>query len=593
MPWNGIHIGINSKSIDHLIDAVNNVIPKLGINLLIVEINYNYEYKSYPQLRGENSLSKSQLRKFIDACKNNDIRIIPQFQSLGHQSWSKKTHPLLKNFPEFDETPLIPLDNPGIYCRNWCPLNPNVYNVVFTLIDELIDIFEPDAFHVGMDEVRLLAHDQCDRCRGHDPALLYSKAVRDMHAHISGRRGLKMLMWGDMLIDPEYITFVSGPLTHRAIDMIPKDIIICDWQYGLQTYYPSISYFIDRGFHVLPSSWDNPDATLSLVHAGRRNSSEKMLGHLFTVWGGSNILPNILLEGLDHSSAEGHVRGVAESIIDIAPIINSAPKSTLIVPRGTSVSDSIITITAQLYPTGNYDKGVASASASVSIIDDKYELVKKIGDIKTDGRDINNFQTKLVPGKYRVLLFGEVVLEDGEINKFEIFSNRFGVADQIPHDGINATSWVSFPPSPKYPANGAPTLTDGIVGPMDWEWGDWLSFEGIDLEATIDLGKLVPIQNIQLHCLQNQGPYVFMPKKVNFSLSGDGITFNTVSTLFPKTSPRYDGPIIEVFDATINFQTARYVRVRADNIGRCPSWHSGAGAKAWLMIGEIMVNTNK
>ena len=132
------------------------------------------------------------MKKLINACKNNEIRIIHQFQSLGHQSWSKKTHPLFKNFPEFDETPMLPLDNPGIYCRSWCPLNPDVYDVVFTLIDELIEVFEPDAFHVGMDEVRLLAHDQCDRCRGYDPAVLYAKAVRDMHAHINGRHGLKM-----------------------------------------------------------------------------------------------------------------------------------------------------------------------------------------------------------------------------------------------------------------------------------------------------------------------------------------------------------------------------------------------------------------
>ena len=590
MPWNAIHIGINSNSIDRLIDAVNNVMPRLGINLLIVEVNYNFEYESYPQLRNDNPVSKIQMKKLISACKNNEIRIIPQFQSLGHQSWSNKTHPLLIHFPEFDETPMIPLDNPGIYCRNWCPLNPDVYDVVFTLIDELIEVFEPDAFHVGMDEVRLLAHDQCDRCRGYDPAVLYAKAVRDMHAHISGRHGLKMLIWGDMLIDPEYITFVAGPLTHRAVDMIPKDIIICDWQYGLQSYYPSIAYFIDRGFQVLPSSWDNPDAALALMHAGKRNAGSKMLGHLFTVWGGSTILPEILIEGLNHDKAKGHIRGAAKAILDIAPMVNAAPKSTLIVPRGTYASDSSITISAGLYPVGNYDKEIVSASASVNIINDDYDIIKTLGDIKIDHSMIKDFKTKLIPGNYRAALFGSVELDDEERKEFEIFSNRFGIADPISHDGRGAVTWVSFPPSPKYPANGALTLTDGIVGPMDWDWGDWLSFEGLDLEATLDLGKVIPIQNIQLYCLQNQGPYVFMPTKVYFSLSTDGITFNEVSEILPKTSPKYDGPIIEVFDAVIPHTTARYVRVKADNTGICPDWHPGAGAKAWLMAGEVVVN---
>ena len=80
MPWNGIHIGINSKSIDPLIDAVNSVIPKLGINLLIVEVDYNFEYESYPQLRGENPLNKDQVRKLIDACKNNVSELYPNFR---------------------------------------------------------------------------------------------------------------------------------------------------------------------------------------------------------------------------------------------------------------------------------------------------------------------------------------------------------------------------------------------------------------------------------------------------------------------------------------------------------------------------------
>ena len=180
--------------------------------------------------------------------------------------------------------------------------------------------------------------------------------------------------------------------------------------------------------------------------------------------------------------------------------------------------------------------------------------------------------------------------DDEGRKEFEIFSNRFGIVDPISHDGRDAVTWVSFPPSPKYPANGALTLTDGIVGPMDWDWGDWLSFEGIDLEATLDLGEVMSIQNIQLYCLQNQGPYVFMPTKVYFSLSTDGITFNEVSEILPKTSPKYDGPIIEVFDAVIPHTTARYVRVKADNTGICPDWHPGAGAKAWLMAGEVVVN---
>jgi hypothetical protein len=37
---------------------------------------------------------------------------------------------------ELDETPQVPSDHAGIYCRSWCPLNPRTNEIVFPLLDE-------------------------------------------------------------------------------------------------------------------------------------------------------------------------------------------------------------------------------------------------------------------------------------------------------------------------------------------------------------------------------------------------------------------------------------------------------------------------
>ena len=55
--------------------------------------------------------------------------------------------------------------NKGIYCREWDPLNPKVNEIVFKLMDEIVDAFKADALHVGMDEIfsaglRAIALDQ-------------------------------------------------------------------------------------------------------------------------------------------------------------------------------------------------------------------------------------------------------------------------------------------------------------------------------------------------------------------------------------------------------------------------------------------------
>jgi len=48
--------------------------------------------------------------------------------------------------------------------------------------------------------------------------------------------------------------------TSRAIDMISKDIIICDWHYELRQEYESVPMFLEKGFRVWPASWRKPDA---------------------------------------------------------------------------------------------------------------------------------------------------------------------------------------------------------------------------------------------------------------------------------------------------------------------------------------------
>jgi len=34
---------------------------------------------------------------------------------------------------------------------------------------------------------------------------------------------------------------------------------------------------------------------------------------------------------------------------------------------------------------------------------------------------------------------------------------------------------------------------------------------------------------------------------------------------------------------------ARYIKIKAANIGKCPDWHKGAGGKAWLFVDEAVI----
>jgi hypothetical protein len=304
--WRAVHLlGYDS---DEELMELGRLVPKLdsmGLNVIILEIDYNFEFQSHPELRqGELPITKEAARTFAAVCRQHKIRLIPEFQCVAHQSWAKETFPLLTEYPHFDLTPGAFPGNEGIYCREWDVMNPEVYTIVFRLLDEIIDGFQVDAFHVGMDEVFLLGSEHSPSTRGKDPGKLYAKAINDIYNHLVKKRNVEMLMWGDRLFDGtnynfgEWESSLNG--TASAVDSIPKDIIICPWHYEKMDAYPSIPMFIEKGFRVLPSSWRNVDAAKSLIQYSNKQQSPKMLGHLFTTWSKRDLMNYVpLVEGME------------------------------------------------------------------------------------------------------------------------------------------------------------------------------------------------------------------------------------------------------------------------------------------------------
>jgi hypothetical protein len=290
-PWRAIHL--ISYSNDDALNRLGEQLPqlaKLGINCLILEVNYGFEFRSHPELQqGERQITKAGAQRFREKCTDNGIELVPQFQCLGHQSWSKNTAPLLTKYPELDLTPGTFPDNKGIYCREWDPMNPKTNEIAFALIDELIDAFQAKAFHVGMDEVFLLHSDHAPSTKQLDPSDVFAKVVNELHGHIVRKRGLTMLMWADRLIDGDQFKMgeweASKVGTAPAIDKIPKDIILCPWHYELREKYESVPMFMSKGFRVLPASWKNTEATLALIKDVRSHQIEdRLVGHIFTTW---------------------------------------------------------------------------------------------------------------------------------------------------------------------------------------------------------------------------------------------------------------------------------------------------------------------
>jgi len=300
LPVRGFCIGApNPERVNQFVKFINEELAPRKVNVLVLRVDYNYEFKTHPELRDTLPLTLEDVNKMVNACRKNGIKIIPQINLLGHQSWASKTNKLLSVYPQFDETPWVQMpakyvwpNADKLYCKSYCPLQPEVHKVVFDVVDELCDAFGADGFHAGMDEVFYLGEEGCPRCGGRDKAELFAGEVRIIRDHLA-IKNRRLWIWGDRFIDGKTTGIGewegSYNNTWRAIDMIPKDVMVCDWHYERADKTPVL--FAMKGIDVVTCPWRKPD--LAVIQTNdmvqfRQQSSKEMKPHfqgmMQTVW---------------------------------------------------------------------------------------------------------------------------------------------------------------------------------------------------------------------------------------------------------------------------------------------------------------------
>ena len=148
------------------------------------------------------------------------------------------------------------------------------------------------------------------------------------------------------------------------------------------------------------------------------------------------------------------------------------------------------------------------------------------------------------------------------------------------------------PPAEQYGKDADIALMDGKKGaPGDWH-NDWLGFEGVDMEATIELAVPTIINTVKIGLCHEPNDWVMWPKSVWVSFSKDGKEFTDWQM---AELPVFDQPDklrglgrIEARLRTDGKQW-KYVRVKVENQGVLPKWHPYAGQKAWIMVDEVTI----
>ncbi len=253
---------------------------KAGFNTIIVLITDGVKLERSPWTPLKDSWSKKELAEWIEYVRGIGLEFIPEIKFLTHQEkFFQKNYPaLMFNSKTYDSQ------------------KEEVYQKVFAIIDEIVELSHPKAFHIGHDEVAGFNPKSKEKWLNPDekilPAELFYKDIVKIYNYLKSK-GIETWMWGDMLISPnefpqlptESLRSFHGTLPGYGKELrarLPKDIVICVWHYqDDQEEFPSLSIMQKEGFRVVGATWVKERTIRNFSNYASRH---KAYGMIATTW---------------------------------------------------------------------------------------------------------------------------------------------------------------------------------------------------------------------------------------------------------------------------------------------------------------------
>ena len=322
-----------------------------GYNALVLEVGGAMEYKKHPEINayweesckifgeyshkaddfqhsfpwsknsihiengGGSYLSQQTVKEICAYARARGLEPIPEVPCLSHADY------LIAGRSELAEFPYDPYPDVA------CPSNPKYYELLFEVLDEVIEVFEPRVVHIGHDEYYGLP--VCEKCRKKRRAELYAEDVTKMHDYLA-KRNIRTMMWAEKFLNSysktwhpaggaydaivyedsdrsvffkgkeykvqkrKHLTYAEAALLPKdarcaiyeelypSISMVPKDIIAMNWYWS---YYP----IGDREYqyHGIPYVYGNFSGSTCDNWEGRVAAGVQ--GFAVSSWGASDF----------------------------------------------------------------------------------------------------------------------------------------------------------------------------------------------------------------------------------------------------------------------------------------------------------------
>jgi hexosaminidase len=528
--------------------------------------------------------TQEDIKEMVAYAQTKFINIVPEIEMPAHVTAA------LAAYPQYSCTggPFTVLPG-GIWPITdiYCAGNDSTFLFIEDILSEVIDLFPSKYIHIGGDEATKTEWEKCPKCKKRikteglkNAGELQSYFIKRIEKFVNSKNRI-LLGWDEILEGglPPKATVMSWRGIQGGIDaakqghdvvMTPTSDCYFDYYQGPQDQEPpGIGGYLPLNrvysYNPVPPGID-------------AQTAKHILGGQANLW--TEYVPN-----LKHAEymAFPRVAAMAEVLWSPKEVRNWADFSRRI---------QLMMHRYDLMGI-NYSKSAFKVTAKSQIDAAKKELKVNLFSELT-GVEIHYTTDGSEPTNLSPIYSEAILLDKTSIVKAITFTS--GNADLKPfvqsfNINVATAKPVNYviPCSKDFSGSGECTLVNGIRGSINHADGEWQAWAGDNMDVVIDLKQSATIHNISVGSLQNVGSWIFFPKKIEYFTSEDGLKFQKVAETINEVDPLSREIQLKDFSAEFNPVSARFVKVFATNLGKCPKGHDGAGQAAWLFVDEISV----
>ena len=212
---------------------------------------------------------------------------------------------------------------------------------------------------------------------------------------------------------------------------------------------------------------------------------------------------------------------------------------------------------------------------------------------KMKGAEIRYSLDSTQPTEKSTLYTKPIILKENATLMARVFKKNWIPSESLTQSfskiGIQIKDYsLKVNPDKRYP--GASKLFDFEEGTLNFRDGKWTGFNGLDLEAVVDLKEKKSITTLSVNCLENFNNYILYPNKISLyaSDSKQGPFKYLGSTKIKSIGPSATGHINR-FVAEVPETRAQYFKIIVSNPKKLPPSHPAAGDQPWIFVDEIML----